>query len=289
MTRARVAALSLACLATLLGCQARGPAPVQAPKAAAPAGLTLSGRLVVKPGGYRLQGPNQGCTPSDQDYRYDGCRTFIGYTQEDVASYVLQLYAGEASTTIDPTAVASVTLVAESVSSTQDFTLQDLRHDVYYRLVVEAYDDAGQLINVTASSTVEFDTVASGGVYETAGDDIQTAIEVYLIDRPFSGSLDVTRSIGPDYFGASIELFEANNQGEASGAALVSQTFEGTGTAQVTFTNLDYNKRYLIASRMASPTLSNLIDDSLATALVVVDDYASVSETLATLTLSTDN
>lgn len=276
MTRFRLAALSLACLAGLLGCQARGPAPVQPPKADAPTGLTFKGRLVVQPGTYRLQS----YPDLHGDYRSDGAPGIRGYQADDVATYTARLYSRlPAEADFGATPVTTVNAARPDAL----FYLANLKPELHYRLVIEAYDATNQLINATESSKVDFDTVASGGVYETANDLVP--VPVTLLDKPFSGSLDVTREIADGFHGVRIELFEDSGQGAASGSALASADLVGTGIGQITFENLAHDKAYFIRSRIASSSFNDLIEASLATTVVDVDDYASVSQTLATLTL----
>jgi hypothetical protein len=269
--RFRLAALALSALAALVGCQARGPA-APTPLREAPGGITLKGRLAVKGGAYKLQ-------TSFGDYRSDGNPSLLPYGPGDVALYIAHLYGRQdaslpftpiASTAIDPGAAA--------------FDLNNLKPDRYYRVVIEAYDVASRTINATETSKVDFDTLASSvtGIYENV--DMDVTIPVTLLDQPFSGSLDVTRVIDDSYAGMRLELQEADAQGAASGDIIASADVVGTGVGQVTLENLDYNKRYLVTTHLKPPT-GPLDPNTVATAVVDVDDYASKSETLATLTL----
>lgn len=278
MPRLRVAALSLACLAAVVGCQARGPAATL-PGTQASAGLTFTGRLDVRAGGYRLK-----TLDAFGDYRSDGTRSLHPYEADQVASYVAFLYReAEASGTFAGEPVASTVIAPVGNLA---FSLANLRPDAYYRVVIEARNAAQELINATATSKVEFNTVASGplGVYESANQ--FASIPVTLLDQPFSGSLDVVREISPAHHGMRVELFEADAAGAASGDALASADLVGTGLGVVTFDALDYHKSYLVETRLATGTTPHDLEaSSLATAVIDVDDYASTSERLATLTL----
>jgi hypothetical protein len=273
-------------LAALPGCHGRA-VPAAAPRAEAPAPLTFVGHLDVELGGYHLAACTDPAsnTFGGTDYRSDCVRSLKPYEADQIATVVVSLYAKD--TAGDP---YGATPVATSTfrfypAGINTFTLGNLKHDTHYRVVAEAYNAASQLINATPSSLVEFDTVATAatGLYTTG---TSQTVPVRLLDQPFSGSLDVTREIGEGYHGMLVELHEARADGTASGDAIASADLVGTGVGQVTFERLDYNKAYVVRTRKRAATGPlTPIDATDASAVVRVDDYASASQVLATLTL----